>query len=133
MGRLLRAWWQSRVQAGLIALVGPNYRRAYRLAASRTGLDGLTPYPHRPAAVHTFATTAEDAGIPVRVIDELMAHRAARSGSGEGRGSAIGVVYRHLTPEMQARVLPPLTSAWPSRSRRSGSGAFSQADHRLSR
>jgi len=35
-----------------------------------------------------------------------MGHRATRgSGGGEGRGSAIGAVYRHLTPEMQARVL----------------------------
>jgi hypothetical protein len=39
------------------------------------------------------------------VIDELMGHRAARAGGGEARGSAIGTVYRHLTPEMQARVL----------------------------
>jgi hypothetical protein len=39
------------------------------------------------------------------VIDELMGHRAARGGGGEGRGSAIGLVYRHLTPETQARVL----------------------------
>ena len=39
------------------------------------------------------------------MIDELMGHRAARVGGGEGRGSAIGAVYRHLTPEMQARVL----------------------------
>jgi hypothetical protein len=54
---------------------------------------------------HTFATWLEDAAIPVRVIDELMGHRAARAGSGETRGSAIGAVYRHLTPEMQARVL----------------------------
>jgi hypothetical protein len=33
-----------------------------------------------------------------------MGHRAARGGA-EARGSAIGAVYRHLTPEMQARVL----------------------------
>jgi hypothetical protein len=39
------------------------------------------------------------------VIDELMGHRAARAGGREGGGSAIGVVYRHLTPEMRARVL----------------------------
>jgi hypothetical protein len=36
---------------------------------------------------------------------ELMGHRAARTGDAEARGSAIGAVYRHLTPEMQARVL----------------------------
>jgi hypothetical protein len=54
---------------------------------------------------HTFATWLEDTGIPVRVIDELMGHRAARAGGAEARGSAIGAVYRHLTPEMQARVL----------------------------
>jgi integrase len=81
-----------------------SYRRAYRLAASRAGLDGLDVHgPHDLR--HTFATWLEDAGVPARVIDELMGHRAARSGGGEGRGSAIGSVYRHLTPEMQARVL----------------------------
>ena len=81
-----------------------NYRRAYRLAASRAGLDGLDLHgPHDLR--HTFATWLEDAAIPVRVIDELMGHRATRSGGAEGRGSAIGAVYRHLTPEMQARVL----------------------------
>jgi Phage integrase family len=80
-----------------------NYRRAYRLAASRAGLDVLDLHgPHDLR--HTFATWLEDAAIPVRVIDELMGHRAARAG-GEARGSTIGVVYRHLTPEMQARVL----------------------------
>jgi integrase len=77
---------------------------AYRLAASRAGLDGLDLHgPHDLR--HTFATWLEDAGIPVRAIDELMGHRAARAGGGEARGSAIGTVYRHLTPEMQARVL----------------------------
>jgi integrase len=81
-----------------------NYRRAYRLAVSRAGLDGLDLHgPHDLR--HTFATWLEDAGVPVRVIDELMGHRAARSGGGDGRGSAIGAAYRHLTPEMQARVL----------------------------
>jgi hypothetical protein len=33
-------------------------------------------------------------------------YRAAQTGGGESRGSAVGAVYRHLTPEeMQARVL----------------------------
>jgi integrase len=80
-----------------------NYRRAYRLAVSRAGLNGLDLHgPHDLR--HTFATWLEDAGVPARVIDELMGHRAARGG-GVGRGSAIGAVYRHLTPQMQARVL----------------------------
>jgi integrase len=81
-----------------------NYRRAYRLAMGRAGLDGLDLHgPHDLR--HTFATWLEDGGIPGRVIDELMGHRAARAGGGEGRGSGIGAVYRHLTPEMRARVL----------------------------
>jgi hypothetical protein len=41
----------------------------------------------------------EDAGIPSRVIDEVMGHAAGRSRD----GSAIGPVYRHTTAEMRAR------------------------------
>jgi integrase len=51
---------------------------------------------------HTYATWLEDAGIPARVIDELMGHED--SGRGQHRGSAIGAHYRHTTPEMAARV-----------------------------
>ena len=51
---------------------------------------------------HTFATWLEDAGIPARVIDELMGHEA--SGRGQQRGSAMGAHYRHTTPEMAARI-----------------------------
>jgi integrase len=53
---------------------------------------------------HTFSTWLEDAGIPARVIDELMGHQASGR-SGRHRGSTIGAHYRHTTPEMAARVV----------------------------
>jgi hypothetical protein len=53
---------------------------------------------------HTYATWLEDAGIPARVIDELMGHQASSRG-GHLRGSVIGAYYRHTTPEMAARVV----------------------------
>jgi predicted ArsR family transcriptional regulator len=53
---------------------------------------------------HTYATWLEDAGIPARVIDELMGHEATGR-SGQQRGSTMGAHYRHTTPEMAARAL----------------------------
>jgi integrase len=53
---------------------------------------------------HTLATWLEDAGIPDRVIDEVMGHdnsnRARQLGA-----SRIGMGYRDTTPEMAARVV----------------------------
>jgi integrase len=48
---------------------------------------------------HTFATWLEDAGIPARVIDEVMGHEAT---SRIGQSGA--APYRHTTPEMAARI-----------------------------
>jgi nitrogen regulatory protein PII len=45
----------------------------------------------------------EDAGIPARVIDEVMGHEATGR-RGQQRGSAMGAHYRHTTPKMAARV-----------------------------
>ena len=53
---------------------------------------------------HTFSTWLEDAGIPARVIDELMGHQASGR-VGRHQASAIGAHYRHTTPEMAARVV----------------------------
>jgi integrase len=53
---------------------------------------------------HTFATWLEDAGIPARVIDELMGHEATGR-SRQHQGSATGAHYRHTTPEMAVRVI----------------------------
>jgi integrase len=53
---------------------------------------------------HTYATWLEDAGIPARVIDELMGHEATGR-SRQHQGSAMGAHYRHTTPEMAARVI----------------------------
>jgi integrase len=52
---------------------------------------------------HTFSTWLEDAGIPARVIDELMGHAGGRRGAADG--STIGIRYRHTTPEMETRVV----------------------------
>jgi integrase len=56
---------------------------------------------------HTFSTWLEDAGIPARVIDELMGHAGGRGDGGEHgqRGSVIGLRYRWTTPEMEMRVV----------------------------
>jgi integrase len=51
---------------------------------------------------HTFATWQEDAGIPARVIDELMGHAGGRT---TAHGSRIGRVYRETTDKMRARVV----------------------------
>ena len=52
---------------------------------------------------HTFATWLEDAGIPARIIDEVMGHEATSRGS-QQRGSAMGAHHRHTTPGMAARI-----------------------------
>ena len=46
----------------------------------------------------------EDAGIPARVIDELMGHEASTRGA-QHLGSTMGAHYRHTTPEMATRVV----------------------------
>jgi integrase len=56
---------------------------------------------------HTVSTWLEDAGIPARVIDEIMGHQSGHSSRRSQRdsGSRIGTRYRHTTPEMAARVV----------------------------
>jgi integrase len=85
-----------------------NFRRVYQRAVARAR-HGLTAVdPHGPHDLrHTFSTWLEDAGIPARVIDELMGHERSRRGELEG-GSRIGARYRHTTPEMAVRVAAAL-------------------------
>jgi integrase len=58
---------------------------------------------------HTYATWLEDAGIPDRVIDELMGHQSRRAGhelvAAAMEGAVVGRRYRHTTDEMRARVV----------------------------
>jgi integrase len=85
-----------------------NFRRLYRGAVGRAGGDLAHLQLHGPHDLrHTFSTWLEDAGIPTRVIDELMGHAGGRRGVGEGE-SRIGVRYRHTTPEMAVRVVEAL-------------------------
>jgi integrase len=81
-----------------------NLRRVYRAAVAAAGaelahLDLRGPHDLR----HTFATWLEDAGVPSRVIDELMGHAGGRRAGAAG-GSPMGRVYRETTPAMLARV-----------------------------
>jgi len=82
------------------ALSVNNYRRVYKRAVGNAkSLDHLElrgPHDLR----HTYATWLEEAGIPSRVIDELMGHSG-----GEREGSPMARTYRHTTPEMLARVV----------------------------
>jgi len=55
---------------------------------------------------HTFATWLEDAGIPARVIDELMGHSGGRRD--RAGGNTMGRVYRETTSAMLARVTAAL-------------------------
>jgi integrase len=97
--------WQPRSEAGVRSpLSVRNDRRAYRLAAVAAAalphLDLRGPHDLR----HTFATWLEDAGIPARVIDELMGYEASTRGA-QHLGSTMGAHYRHTTPEMATRVV----------------------------
>ena len=77
-------------------------RRTYQTTVKRADLHHLQlrgPHDFR----HTFSTWLEDAGIPARVIDELMGHQRSRQGDLDG-GSRIGARYRHTTDAMAIRV-----------------------------
>ena len=91
------------VAAELVASTGEDSQQRWR-ALPRAG-DPLEAVDLRGAHDfrHTFATWLEDAGVPARVIDEVMGHEAT-SRAGQQHGSAMGAHYRHTTPEMAARI-----------------------------
>jgi integrase len=92
------------VAAGLVAEVAKDTEyRWLALPAARDPLLEAVDLHGAHDFRHTFATWLEDAGIPARVIDELMGHEAT-SRAGQQRGSAMGAHYRHTTPEMAARI-----------------------------
>ena len=70
-----------------------------RAGADLAHLDLRGPHDLR----HTFATWLEDAGIPSRVIDELMGHAAGRRD--RAGGSPMGRIYRETTLAMLVRVI----------------------------
>jgi integrase len=92
------------VAAGLVADVSENAEQRWRaLPTTRDPLMDTVDLRGAHDFRHTFATWLEDAGIPARVIDEVMGHEA--SSRGQQRGSAMGAHYRHTTPEMATRLL----------------------------
>jgi hypothetical protein len=81
-----------------------NLRQVYQSAVAAASEDLADLDLHGPHDLrHTFSTWLEDAGIPARVIDELMGHERSRRGELDG-GSRIGARYCHTTPEMAVRV-----------------------------
>ncbi len=94
------------LQAGALAVQESQGRWVARDPPRRDDLLGQLRLRGPHDLRHTFATWLEDAGIPARVIDELMGHAGGRSSGGHSReGSPIGLRYRHTTPEMEARVV----------------------------
>jgi integrase len=90
-----------------------NYRRAYKavVVSKDKAPDGtITERPqfphldlHGPHDLrYTFATWLQDAGIPSRVIDELMGHVGTKRERAQG-ASPMGRVYRETTEAMAAR------------------------------
>jgi hypothetical protein len=71
-----------------------------------TGFYRINRAPPKPTH-RTEKHALEDAGIPSRVIDELMGHAGGRRDRGAG-GSPMGRVYRETTPAMLARVTAAL-------------------------
>jgi Phage integrase family len=83
----------------------------------------LSRYQFRHVLRHTYATWLEDAGIPGRVIDELMGHDNAHRAR-QDRVSRIGMGYRDTTPEMLLRAVAAIESRLTSRTPRSWRGLF---------
>ena len=94
--------------AGLVAADDNDQAPARRWAAAPVARDPMLDAIALHGAHdlrHSLATWLEDAGIPARVIDEVMGHEASGRGQHRGSGSAMGAHYRHTTPEMAARVV----------------------------
>jgi predicted ArsR family transcriptional regulator len=92
------------VSAELVASTGEDGQQRWRvLPTARDPMLEAVDLHGAHDFRHTFATWLEDAGIPARVIDEVMGHEAT-SRVGQQRGSAMGAQYRHTTPEMAARI-----------------------------
>jgi predicted ArsR family transcriptional regulator len=85
------------------AVVDPHTQRWKLLPSARHPLLEAVDLHGAHDFRHTFSTWLEDAGIPARVIDELMGHQASGR-TGQHQASAIGAHYRHTTPEMAARI-----------------------------
>jgi integrase len=105
LGTVHNALWQLET-AGLVVRHGSDHTAPPRWSATDPPRDHALnnlklrgPHDLR----HTFSTWLEDAGIPARVIDELMGHAGGHRSGREG--SAIGLRYRHTTTVMEARVV----------------------------
>jgi integrase len=89
--------------AGTAAVDAQTQRWALRSATRHPLLEAVDLHGAHDFR-HTFSTWLEDAGIPARVIDELMGHQATDRSS-QHQGSAMGAHYRHTTREMAMRVI----------------------------
>jgi hypothetical protein len=76
------------------------------LAGRRTPGHPVDPLRGPHDLRHTFSTWLEDAGIPARVIDELMGHDGGRRGGGAGRARQRDRASIPVDdPEKEARVV----------------------------